>query len=63
MSDSDTDTTEQNFVIEAGPDDEGDRLDRFLARHLPQMSRSRLKALIKAEHVRLNGRTIVERSG
>jgi len=60
MSDSDTENAEQHFEIEAGPDDEGERLDRFLANHLPELSRSRLKALIKAEHIRHNGRTIVE---
>lgn len=60
MSDSDTDNTEQRFEIEAGGDDEGERLDRFLARHMPGLSRSRIKALIKAEHACLNGHTIVE---
>jgi 23S rRNA pseudouridine1911/1915/1917 synthase len=60
MSDADTDNTEQRFEIEAGDDDDGERLDRFLAKHMPDMSRSRLKALIKTEHACLNGRTIVE---
>ncbi len=60
MDDSDTIEMEQRFEIEAGGDDEGERLDRFLAHHLPDMSRSRLKALIKAEHATLDGRTIVE---
>jgi len=60
MSNSDTENTEQHFEIEAGPDDVGERLDRFLASQLPELSRSRLKALIKAEHIRHNGRTIVE---
>lgn len=60
MSDADTDNTEQRFEIEAGGDDEGERLDRFFAKHLPDMSRSRLKALIKAGHAARNGRTIVE---
>ena len=60
MSDSDTENAEQHLEIEAGPDDEGERLDRFLATRLPELSRSRLKALIKAEHIRHDGRTIVE---
>lgn len=60
MDDKDTAEMAQLFEIEAGGDDEGERLDRFLARHLPDMSRSRLKALIKAEHASLDGRTIVE---
>lgn len=60
MNASDTENAEQHFEIEAGSDDEGERLDRFLANHLPEMSRSRLKALIKAEHARQDGRTIVE---
>ena len=60
MSDADTDNTEQRFEIEAEGDDEGERLDRFFARHLPEMSRSRLKALIKAGHAAQNGRTIME---
>ncbi len=60
MNDADTDNTEQRFEIEAGDDDEGERLDRLLAKHLPDMSRSRLKVLIKAGHAAHNGRTIVE---
>jgi 23S rRNA pseudouridine1911/1915/1917 synthase len=60
MSDADTDNTEQRFEIEAGGDDDGERLDRLLAKHLPDMSRSRLKVLIKAGHAARNGRTIVE---
>jgi len=60
MSDADTDNTEQRFEIEAGGDDEGERLDRLLAKNLPDMSRSRLKVLIKAGHAAQNGRTIVE---
>jgi len=38
----------------------GERLDRYLAQQLPQMSRSRVKALIKEGHARLAGRTIEE---
>ncbi len=60
MNDADTDNTPQHFEIEARSDDEGERLDRLLAKHLPDMSRSRLKVLIKAGHAAHNGRTIME---
>ena len=60
MSDTDTANKEQRFAIEAAPGDAGERLDRFLAKYMPEMSRSRLKALIKAGHAALDGRTIVE---
>jgi 23S rRNA pseudouridine1911/1915/1917 synthase len=35
--------------------DVGERLDRFLARRLPEFSRSRIQALIELGHVRLQG--------
>jgi 23S rRNA pseudouridine1911/1915/1917 synthase len=38
----------------------GERLDRFLARRLPQLSRSRLQALIRAGRVARNGMVISE---
>jgi len=38
----------------------GERLDRYLVQQLPQMSRSRVKALIKEGHARLAGQTIEE---
>jgi 23S rRNA pseudouridine1911/1915/1917 synthase len=38
--------------IEAGPENAGQRLDRVLAAQLPQFSRARLQALIKAGEVR-----------
>ncbi|MBS9475496.1 RluA family pseudouridine synthase [Ancylobacter radicis] len=37
--------------ITAGPEDEGLRLDRVLARHLPELSRTRLQALIASGQV------------
>ena len=40
--------------------DQGERLDRFLTRALSDISRSRLKALIKEGHVAHDGATIVE---
>ena len=60
MSDANTADKEQHFAIKAGSDDAGERLDRFFAHHLPEMSRSRLKALIKEGHASRDGRTIVE---
>src|SRR5439155_20100837 len=38
--------------------DAGERLDRVLARHIAELSRSRLKALILAGEVAIGGRTI-----
>jgi 23S rRNA pseudouridine1911/1915/1917 synthase len=49
-----------NIVAEA--DDERQRLDAVLARRLPDLSRSRVQALIRDGHVRLCGRTIGERT-
>ncbi len=40
------------------PEAAGERLDRFLSTALPGLSRSRLKALIEAGHVRLDAATI-----
>ncbi|MGE3366919.1 MAG: pseudouridine synthase, partial [Rhizobiaceae bacterium] len=39
--------------VAAGEADAGDRLDRVIARALPELSRSRVKALIEAGHVAL----------
>ncbi len=39
-------------------DDAGDRLDRVLARHVAELSRSRLKVLIEAGAVAVDGQTI-----
>src|SRR5690242_18490920 len=39
-------------------DEAGERLDRLLARHLTQLSRSRLKSLIEAGTVEIDGHTI-----
>lgn len=52
--------TEERFSIEASEGDDGERLDRFFANHVPGLSRSRLKALIKEGHASQDGRTIVE---
>jgi len=40
------------------PDEAGERLDRVLARHLVELSRSRLKTLIEAGAVEVDGHTI-----
>ena len=44
--------------MRAAADDAGQRLDRVLARHIAALSRSRLKALIEAGAVVLDGKTI-----
>ena len=46
--------------LTAEPADDGERLDRFLARRLPEMSRSRLQALVREGHLTLGGRVIDE---
>jgi 23S rRNA pseudouridine1911/1915/1917 synthase len=48
----------QDFI--AGPDEAGLRLDQFLAGRIAELSRNRLKGLIKAGHVAKGGRTIEE---
>ena len=40
-------------------EDCGERLDKAMARHLPQYSRSRLQQWIESGHVTLNGKTVV----
>src|SRR5438874_13616700 len=44
------------------PDEAGERLDRLLARRLVDLSRSRLKALIEAGTVEVDGHTIRDSS-
>jgi len=48
--------------IEAGPDDGGERLDRFMARTWPDLSRSRCKALVEAGHLSFDGETLTDPS-
>jgi len=38
--------------------DAGARLDRYLADHLPELSRSRIQKLIAGEHLKVNGRAV-----
>jgi 23S rRNA pseudouridine1911/1915/1917 synthase len=47
---------EQAHALVAGADDAGLRLDSWLARRLPELSRSRLQTLIADGHVELDGR-------
>ncbi len=47
---------EEAHELVAGPDDAGLRLDAWLARRLPDLSRSRLQALIASGDVRLDGK-------
>ncbi len=53
-------TGEPGAMVEA--DVARERLDRLLARRLADLSRSRLKALIEAGHVRIGGRTMTDAS-
>jgi 23S rRNA pseudouridine1911/1915/1917 synthase len=48
--------TQQSIVVAA--EEAGERLDRVLARHVADVSRTRLKALVEAGAVALDGRTI-----
>ncbi len=47
---------QSSLRAEAGPQDEGARLDVFLAAHFVQFTRSRIKGLIDEGNVRVNGR-------
>ncbi|MFD1333099.1 RluA family pseudouridine synthase [Methylopila musalis] len=49
-------------AVPAGPDDAGQRLDRFLAARLPEFSRARLQALMREGAVSADGRTLVDPS-
>ena len=42
-------------TVSVADDDGGERLDAWLARRWPEPSRSRLKALVEAGHLTLNG--------
>lgn len=43
----------QSFTV-SETEGAGDRLDRFLSQHLPELSRSRIQDLIRSEHILLN---------
>lgn len=51
---------EQEYELAVGPDEAGDRLDAALARAVRAFSRSRIKDLILAGAVSINGRPAVE---
>ncbi len=51
-----TSVTPTSVLVAA--DEAGDRLDRVLARHIAELSRSRLKVLIEAGAVTVDGQTI-----
>lgn len=55
-------TQQPPLAVTVRAEDAGARLDRLLADALPELSRSRLKALIQAGHVSAAGRTITEPS-
>ncbi len=57
-----SETAERRFHVEAGADDSGRRLDQLLAAALPELSRSRLKALILEGRVSCAGAVISEPS-
>lgn len=60
MNDADTAATPERHTFQAGEADNGERLDRFIAGRLPELSRSRVKTLIKEGQASHEGRTIVE---
>src|SRR5690606_30253791 len=49
-------------IIEVAEAETGERIDRLIARRLPALSRSRVKALIEAGHLSVEGATINEPS-
>jgi 23S rRNA pseudouridine1911/1915/1917 synthase len=55
-------TDSRKHEVTAAPDDSAARLDRLLARHLPELSRSRVKALVEAGNVSVGGATISDPS-
>jgi len=57
-----TDTARILTPVPATPDEAGDRLDKWLAVRLPELSRSRIKCLIEAGLVALDGATIADAS-
>ncbi len=50
---------EQTFQVEATEADAGTRLDKLLAAHLPDFSRSRIQSLVEAEQVQRMGGQII----
>ena len=52
------DAAEDTYTLTVAADAADDRLDRVLANHVQDLSRSRLKALILAGHVTVGGHTV-----
>lgn len=52
--------TAETMTFNVGESDSGERLDRWLARHIPSLSRARIQALIKDGQVTSAGATIGE---
>lgn len=50
----------ENLTFEVSPDEAGERLDRFFSSHIEQLSRSRIKTLIKQGKASRQGDTIDE---
>lgn len=55
-------TENEIHQAEAGPDDAGERLDRWIAARWPQLSRSRCKALIEAGALAADGAVLTDPS-
>src|SRR5215813_1487652 len=55
-----TEGTNKRFAVAVSPAEAGNRLDRLLATHLAEFSRSRLQALIRAHKVTRNGVAVGE---
>lgn len=53
-----SDDTELEHTYTASEEDQGLRLDQFLAKHIEDASRSLLKQVIKDQHVRIDGETV-----
>jgi 23S rRNA pseudouridine1911/1915/1917 synthase len=52
----------QSHTVLSEPDDAGIRLDKFLATHLPELSRSRLQDLIEQGYVTVDGKVLDDAS-
>jgi 23S rRNA pseudouridine1911/1915/1917 synthase len=59
---TDPEASAERCVVTAGPEDAGERIDRFLAARLPELSRARIQALMRQGAVRSGGRTLEDPS-
>lgn len=62
MSAPSNDAAPEARVAAVGADDAGERIDRFLAAKLPELSRARIQALMRSGQVRAGGRTLEDPS-